>query len=235
MYESSFDLIHMGVGAPFLFLLLLDIIILTLVDNATRATWLFLMKTKSEVKALLVSFYNMVCTQFGTKIKAFTFDNPLEFKLPEFYSDHDIIYQITCVYTSQKNYVVERKHQHILSTARALQIQSGLPLSFWGDFVLTAVYMINRLPSLLLHNKTPFELPFHNVPSYSHLRAFGCLYFASTTSPNKTKFSLRARKCVFIGYPYHVKGYRLFELQTHSTLVSSDVIFHETIFPFSMS
>ena len=31
---------------------------------------------------------------------------------------------------------MERKHQHILSTARALQIQSNLRLSFWDDCVI---------------------------------------------------------------------------------------------------
>ena len=131
MYESSFHLIHMDVWGPFSIPTTAGHkYFLTLVDDATRATWLLLMKAKFEVKVLLVSFYNMVCIQFGTKIKAFRFDIALEFKLPEFYSDHDIIHQITCVYAPQQNSVVERKHQHILSTARALQIQSGLPLSF---------------------------------------------------------------------------------------------------------
>lgn len=131
MYESSFHLIHMDVWGPFSIPTTAGHkYFLTLVDDATRATWLLLMKAKFEAKVLLVSFYNMVCIQFGTKIKAFRFDIALEFKLPEFYSDHDIIHQITCVYTPQQNYVVERIHQHILSTTRALQIQSGLPLSF---------------------------------------------------------------------------------------------------------
>ena len=40
------------------------------VDDATRVTWLFLMKSKSEVRQLFYSFYTMGHTQFGLKIKA---------------------------------------------------------------------------------------------------------------------------------------------------------------------
>ena len=45
-------------------------VFLIVVDDATRATWLFLMKSKSEVRQLFYSFYTMVHTQFGLKIKA---------------------------------------------------------------------------------------------------------------------------------------------------------------------
>ena len=45
-------------------------IFLIVVDDATRVTWLFFMKSKSEVRQLFYSFYTMVHTQFGLKIKA---------------------------------------------------------------------------------------------------------------------------------------------------------------------
>ena len=36
--------------------------LLTVVDDATRATWVYLMKSKSEVRPLITSFYSMVLT-----------------------------------------------------------------------------------------------------------------------------------------------------------------------------
>jgi hypothetical protein len=39
--------------------------------------------------------------------------------------------------------------------------------------------------------------------------------------------------CIFIGYPFAKKGYKLYNLSTNSVFVSRNVIFHETVFPFA--
>ena len=38
---------------------------------------------------------------------------------------------------------------------------------------------------------------------------------------------------MFLGYPFNIKGYKLFDLQSHSIFISRDVIFHEKVFPFA--
>ena len=87
----------------------------------------------------------------------------------EFFKQKGTTYQHSCVYTPQQNGVVERKHRHILASARAFRFQAHLPLHFWAECVSIAVHIINRLPTPLLSHQTPFERLYGKLPSYSHI------------------------------------------------------------------
>nr|GEW19081.1 hypothetical protein [Tanacetum cinerariifolium] len=59
--------------------------------------------------------------------------------------------------TSQQNGRVKRKHRHLLNTAKDLRLHANLPLKFWGDCILTATYLINKMHVKLLDWKSPYE------------------------------------------------------------------------------
>lgn len=137
------------------------------------------------------------------------------------------------MYTPKQNGKVERKHRHLLNSARALWFHAHLPLQFWGDCLLTPTYLINRTPTYVLNKKTPYEILFQTPPAYDHLRVFGSLCFTTALPQSSDKFAPRAIKGVFLGYPYGKKGYKILNLDTRKVFVSRDVKFYEHVFPFS--
>ncbi|XP_031265563.1 uncharacterized protein LOC116123984 [Pistacia vera] len=146
----------------------------------------------------------------------------------------DIVHQSSCVYSPQQNRVVERKHRHIIAVARALKFQSNIRNHLWGYCVQIAVYLINRFPSSVLKDISPFERFFGHPPSLDHIKVFSCLAYATILTP-KDKLSPRSTPCVFLGYSLTQNGYFLYDISSHKSFVTRDVLFHETIFPFTWS
>ena len=108
-----------------------------------------------------------------------------------------------------------------------------MPLSFWWDAFSTTVYLINRLPTLLLNNQSPMRKLFHQEPDYSFLRCFGCACFPHIKPYNKNKFDFHSLKCVFVGYSSLHKGYKCLS-SLGKIYRARDVVFDEQTFPFSM-
>ncbi|KAA0039229.1 putative polyprotein [Cucumis melo var. makuwa] len=123
-------------------------------------------------------------------------------------SEHDfilwhfwIVHQNSCAYTPQQNGVAERKDHHLLEVAHSLMLSTSLPSYLWGDAILTAAHLINRMPSSILHLQTPLECLKESYPS--------------------THLVLKA--CVFVGYPL---GYKCFHPPSKKYFVTMDVTFY---------
>ena len=118
--------------------------------------------------------------------------------------------------------------------ARCLRFQANLPISFWGEFILTTTYLINRTPSPSLKHKPPYELLLKKPLSCTHIRVFGCLCYAQTPRQYRDKFSSRSSRCVFLGYLANHKAYRVYDLENHKLFISRDVTFKEHNFPYHL-
>ncbi|CAA7043512.1 unnamed protein product [Microthlaspi erraticum] len=207
---------------------------LTIVDDYSRAVWVYLMRAKSEVALLLQNLCHMADRQFDKKVCVVRSDNGTEFIcLKSFFASQGIQHQTSCVGTPQQNGRVEGKHRHILNVARSLRFEALLPIQFWGDCVLTAAHLINRTPSSVLDGNTLYEMLFGKKPMYERIHTFGCLCYAHEGTRKRVKFDERATRCVFLGYSHSQKGWRVYDLEREEYFVSRDVVFNEEVFPFA--
>ena len=150
------------------------------IDDYSSYSWIFPMKSRSEILPIYSNFAKMVETQFFKRIKTFRSDNALEYTQYAFQAllhSYGTVHHLTCPGTSQKNGRAERKLRHILDTVRALLLSTKVPAPFWGEAALHAVHAINRIPSAVIHNQTPYECHFGSPLDYHHLRSFGSACF----------------------------------------------------------
>jgi len=213
---NIFDLIHCDLWGPYKTPSCCGAsYFLTIVDDCSRAVWIYLLKEKTEVSVTLKKNFTLVERQYNKCVKMVRFDNGTEFMcLKQYFMQQGILHQTSCVGTPQQNGRVERKHRHILNVSRSLRFEGKLPLKFWGECVLTAGYLINLTPSSILKGKSRYEVIHRCAPSYAHLRVFGSLCYAHNQSRQRDKFDSRSRKCVFVRYPFGQKGWKLFDLDT---------------------
>ena len=125
------------------------------------------MKEKSETSQIFKNFHAMVRTQFQMSIQVLKTDNARDFFNSTLLSN-GIVHQSTCLDTPQQNGVAECKNRHLLEVARSLLFTSNIPKRFWGEAVLTATYLINRMPSRILKFKTSVQIFLEHFPK-SHL------------------------------------------------------------------
>jgi transposase InsO family protein len=155
-------------------------------------------------------FYKMVQTQFNTTIKIVRSDNGSEYmssNLETYFREQGIIHQTTCVDTPQQNGVAEQENRHLLEVTRSPILDTHVPKFYWGDPLLTATYLINRMPSRILDFKTPLKVlspPFSTSKGISP-KVFGCVCFVHIHGPT-SKLNPRSFKCVFVGYSPTQKG-----------------------------
>ncbi|RVW15128.1 Retrovirus-related Pol polyprotein from transposon TNT 1-94 [Vitis vinifera] len=145
------------------------------VNFEQKMTWLCLMKTKDEVNLLFQKFHKMIETQYNAKT--------------------------TCSNTPQQNGVAERKNRHLLEVVRASLIAAKTPISYWGEAITSAAYLINRVPSSSINFQTPLQALTNVVvaPTVPNLppRVFGCVAFVHLHKHQRTKLtSMHCNVCL---------------------------------------
>ena len=146
----------------------------------------------------------MITTQFGVVVKCFRSDNGKELfssTMNSYFVKKGVIHESSCINTPLKNGLAERRIGYILATT-ALLFHAHMQKMYWGEAVLTAVYLMNRNPTKLLGHQSPVNMlnsKYLIVKLTSGLaaRVFGCIAYVHLKSG---RVDPRALKCVFVGY-----------------------------------
>ena len=199
----------------------------SMIDDYSRMTWVFMMKHKGEAFKKFKEWKTLIENQTGKKIKRLRTDNGLEFcssEFDEFCRSEGIVRHHTVRHTPQQNGVAERMNQTLLERARCMLFQAGLTRKFWAEAVNTACYLINCGPHTGIDCKTPYEVWSDSPADYSMLRVFGSTVYYHVS---EGKLEPRAKKGVFVGYGDGVKRYRIWSSSEGRIILSRNVVFDE--------
>ncbi|GJS58887.1 retrovirus-related pol polyprotein from transposon TNT 1-94 [Tanacetum coccineum] len=142
-----------------------------------------------------------------------------------------LIHQRTSPYTPQQNGVAKRKRKNrvLQDMINAMLVSANLPKNLWGEALLTACHVSNRIIAKKL-KVSPYEIWKGRKPNISYFRVWGCLAYYKVPLPNTSKLGPRGLKSVFVGYAKDSKSYRCLDLDSNVIVESRDVDFFENKF-----
>ena len=208
---------------------------MTFIDDYSRFTWIYFLRSKSEVFQAFKTFLAYVEIQFASVVKVLRSDSGGEYTSNEFHDflhQKGILSQRSYPYTPQQNGLAERKNRHLLDVVRTLLLESSVPPKFWVEALSTAVYLINRLPSQTLNLDSPYFCLYHQYHDYKHLHTFGCVCFVHLPCHERHKLFAQSFKCAFIGYNTNHKGFVCYDPGSKRIPISRNVIFLENQYFF---
>jgi transposase InsO family protein len=118
---------------------------ITFIDDS-RYSHVYLISHKSEALDCFRQYMNMVENQLHKNIKALRIDRGREYFSEQFkmlYDEKGIKRQLTMPSTPQQNGVAERRNRTLQEMVRSMMAQANLPISYWGDALLIAAYILN--------------------------------------------------------------------------------------------
>ncbi|CAI7821684.1 unnamed protein product [Closterium sp. NIES-53] len=179
--------------------------ILTIVDDHTRAVWVYPLKTKGEVAAaVLKEWMPRAQRESRHKVKVIRTDNGGEFIGADFESvlkKKGIQHQLTVPYNPQQNGVVERFN-------RTLQVLATVGDKQW----------------------VPYTKWYGSAPADNMLRAYGCMVVFHVPKEKRGKLEASGRWGVHLGLAMDHKGWLIWDLTSQQLIASRDVNFLESLY-----
>jgi hypothetical protein len=204
--------------------------LLTMTDCATKATFVRLIKHKSDASAEVIKFCKFIYTQFGIKIKRWLSDGGTEFNKAKAYCEKEgMLWGPTQAYASDMNGGAEKVGGDIMRRGFAILHDAGLPMTLWGLCMEAANYLRNRSPNASLGGKTPYEALYNVKPDVSHLRIIGSLVYTHVSKEKRLKHESHTNRGIFVGYTDTDRLVKVYDPYKRTVKTYRDVVIDETL------
>uniref|UniRef100_A0A4Y0BLU3 Retrovirus-related Pol polyprotein from transposon TNT 1-94 n=1 Tax=Anopheles funestus TaxID=62324 RepID=A0A4Y0BLU3_ANOFN len=229
--QNSLELIHTDLSGPLESTPSGNKYYMTFIDDFTRMTFVYLLQSKSDAATKIREFVSFCATQFGKVPKVMRSDGGGEYishDLQTFLRQKGIVNQFSSPYSPQQNGIAERKNRYLKEMAMCMLEDAQLERRFWGEAILTATYIQNRIPTRAT-GMSPYEKWYLRKPSYDHFRIFGSEAYVYIPDEKRKKMEPRSKRLTFIGYSLQHKAYRFVDRATNKITISRDAKFIEQV------
>ncbi|CAI7903897.1 unnamed protein product [Closterium sp. NIES-54] len=221
---------------------------LLVVDDYTRYTTVFPLRSKGEVPDALIPWIRTVLTKLeGRKglRERFCEDLPIlclhskrggKFSsdlFRDFRRGESILLLFTLSASPQKNGIAERRIGLVMEVARTSMIHAAAPHFLWPFAVRYAVLQLNLWPRVSLPQTSHTLRWTGKAGDASVFRVWGSHAFVGDTSADK--LSSYAIPCVFLGFPQDASGWQFYHPTSRRVLPSQDVPFDEQVDPLPLA
>ncbi|CAI5980330.1 unnamed protein product [Closterium sp. NIES-65] len=208
------------------------------VDDYTRYTTVFPLRTKGEVPDVLIPWIRAAHLQLRQQFQS---DFPVlrlhsdrggEFSsdlLAAYFAEHGIRQTFTLPASPQQNGVAECCIGLVMEVARTSMIHAAAPHFLWPFAVQYAAHQLNLWPRVSAPETSPTLRWTGEVGDASVFRVWGCRAFVRDTSADK--LSSRAVPCVFLGFVPDAPGWQFYHPTSGRVFASQDVTFDKSV-PF---
>ncbi|CAI7751809.1 unnamed protein product, partial [Closterium sp. NIES-54] len=208
---------------------------LTIVDDHTRAVWVYPLKTKGEVAAVVLKeWMPRAQRESGHKVKVISTDNGGEFIGADFEAvlkKKGIQHQLTVPYNPQQNGLAEHFNWNLQEGARTLLGRAGLPDPFWVTALRQVALVKNRVVATVGDKQwVPYTKWYGSAPAVKMLKAYGCMVVFHVPKEKRGKLEASGRWGVHLGLAKDHKGWLIWDLTSQQLTMSRDVKFLESLY-----
>nr|GFA15097.1 putative ribonuclease H-like domain-containing protein [Tanacetum cinerariifolium] len=134
-------------------------VVIVVVDDYSRYTWVFFLHSKDEAYEVIISFIKKTQVNLQLQLQRVRTDNGTEFKnktLAKFFNEVGITQQFSATRTPQQNGVMERRNRTLVEAARTMLTFASLASFTWAEAIATACFTQNHSIIHKRFDKTPY-------------------------------------------------------------------------------